>query len=243
MAQPETAGRSSRVSRPPGVSVILIVRNGERFLADALESVLLSSRRPAEVLVVDGDSTDRTLEIAARFPEVTLVRQRSAGLTNAYNEGIDLARGDLLAFISHDDRWLPGKLDRQVDYMVKHPEVLYTVTHVQHVLVPGAVPPPGFRTELLERPVPGFIMETLVARRRCFDTVGRLDPGIGVPSDTDWFARARDLGVPMAVLPETLVHKRVHGANASLTEPRINGMLLSALRNSIGRKRANPGAA
>ncbi len=224
----------------PGISVILIVRDGEKFIAEALESVLCSARRPTEILVIDGGSTDRTLEIAARFPEVTPVQQRSSGLTNAYNEGIELARGDLLAFISHDDRWLPGKLDHQVGYMVEHPEVLYTVTHVQHVLEPGAAPPRGFRTELLERPVPGLIMEALVARRRCFDIVGRLDPRIGVPSDTDWFARAKDLRVPMAVLPETLVHKRVHGSNASLVEPRINGLLLGALRNSIGRKRANP---
>lgn len=226
------------MSDQPGISVILIVRDGEEFIAEALESVFLSTRHPTEILVIDGGSTDRTLEIAARFPEVTPVQQRSSGLTNAYNEGIDLARGDLLAFISHDDRWLPGKLDHQVGYMVEHPEVLYTVTHVQHVLVPGAAPPPGFRSELLERPVPGLIMEALVARRRCFDIVGRLDPSFEVGSDTDWFARAMDLGVPMTILPETFVHKRVHGRNASLLAPRLNDLLLRALRDSLQRKRA-----
>lgn len=224
------------------VTVILIVKNGERFITEALESVFRSSHQPLEVLVIDGGSNDRTLEIVGRFPEVTPVRQRSSGLTQAYNEGIELARGDLLAFISHDDRWLPGKLDRQVGYMVEHPEVLYTVTHVQHVLEPGISPPPGFRTELLEHPVPGLIMEALVARRAAFDLVGRLDPSFEVASDTHWFARAKDLGVPMTILPETLVHKRVYGENASLTEPRLNKLLLQALRDSISRKRARHSA-
>lgn len=222
----------------PRVSVILIVRNGARFIAEALESVLRSELRPIEILVIDGGSTDPTLEIAARFPLVTPVHQWSDGIAAAYNEGIELSRGEFLAFISHDDRWLPGKLDRQVGYMLDHPELLYTVCHVQHVLEPDAEIPPGFRTELLGRPVPGLIMEALVARRTCFELAGRLDSTFQVSEDTDWFARARDFGLPMAVLPETLVQKRVHGSNASLIEPRINDLLLRVLRRSIGRKRA-----
>jgi glycosyltransferase involved in cell wall biosynthesis len=221
----------------PGVSVILIVKNGARFIEGALESVCLGSFAPLEILVIDGDSSDGTRELAAGFPRVQVVRQRSSGLTSAYNEGIDLARGELLAFISHDDRWLPGKLERQVACLQDRPELLFTVTHVQHVLAPGCTPPPGFRTELLEGPVPGLIMEALVARRTAFDVVGRLNPAFLVGEDTDWFARAKDLAVPMAILPETLVHKQVHRTNASLTEPRVNEFLLRALRDSVGRKR------
>ena len=219
------------------VSVILIVRNGERYIAEALESISGSVRKPLEILVIDGGSTDRTMDIVSRFPDVTPVTQRSEGLPSAYNEGISLAAGDLIAFISHDDRWLPGKLDRQVEFMEAHPETLYTVTQVQHVLEPGCAPPAGFRTELLEGPVPGFIMECLMARRACFDLVGPFDPALPISEDTDWFARARDLGVPMAVLPEPLVLKRVHERNASLSEPRLNRLLLGSLRKSIARKR------
>ena len=238
MAQPEAVGGDGGVSDLPGVSVILIVRNGEAFIAQALESVTRSTVRPLEILVIDGGSSDRTLEIATRFRGVVPVRQRSSGLPSAYNEGIALARGSLLAVISHDDRWRPEKLETQAAYMAAHPEVMFTVTHVQHVAEPGTTPPPGFRAELLDHPVPGFIMECLMARRECFDQVGMFDPALPVSEDTDWFARARDLGVPMAVLPDTLVLKRVHGTNASLSEPDLNRLLLRTLRNSIGRKRA-----
>jgi glycosyltransferase involved in cell wall biosynthesis len=219
------------------VSVILIVRNGAAYIAGALESVFLSTIQPLEILVIDGGSTDRTAEIASGFHLVRVIAQQSSGVTEAYNEGIAHARGDLVAFISHDDRWLPGKLDRQVGIMRERPELLFTVTHAQHVLDAGAAPPPGFRVELLERPVPGLIMETLVARREAFDVVGLLDPAFDTGSDTDWFARALDAGVPMAVLPDTLLEKRIHDRNTSLNNPRINELLLRALRGSIARKR------
>ena len=67
--------------------------------------------------------------------------------------------------------------------------------------------------------------------------VGPFDPALKVSNDTDWFARARDAGVIHGVLPETYVHKRIHGANASLTDGAINAQLLQLLRHSIERKR------
>ncbi len=220
------------------VTVVLIVRNGERFLAEAIDSVVTGTCLPGEILVIDGQSSDRTVEIARRVAAVTVLPQSDRGIAAAYNQGIAAARGEFVAFISHDDRWLPTKLERQLHVMRHQPELLYTVTHVQHVLHDGAVPPPGFRRDLLNRPVAGFIMETLMARRDVFARVGRFDPGFVVGEDTDWFARAKDLRVPMAVLPETLVIKRVHDANTSLTQPKLSSILLRAMRGSIQRKRA-----
>jgi glycosyltransferase involved in cell wall biosynthesis len=223
------------------VSVILIVRNGQSLIAEALDSVFQSTIKPAEILVVDGGSTDRTIEIAQSFPLVRVIHQTSTGIARAYNEGIARAQGEFIAFISHDDLWLPGKLDRQTAYMRHNPNVLYTVAMVQHVLVPGSAVPPGFRRELLERPVPGMLMETLVARQRVFARVGGFDPQFAIAEDTDWFARARDANIEMALLPDVLLHKRIHGANASLTELRSNQLLLHAMRRSVMRKKALAG--
>jgi len=231
--------RSGSATMPfPSVSVILVVRNGETYIAEALRSITRSSIKPMEILVVDGGSTDATRDIAAGFDQVRVIPQTGRGIANAYNEGVAAARGELVAFISHDDAWEPGKLDRQVTYMHEHPDVMISFTHVQHVLDSGATPPPGFRRELLDAPVPGYIMETLVARPEAFAIVGPFDPSFAVAEDTDWFARARDKGLSSALLPETLTVKRVHGTNASLNAPQINGLLLKALRGSIARKRA-----
>lgn len=225
--------------RWPTVTVITVVRNGERYLAEALASITQSRLQPLEILVVDGGSTDRSVEIASRVPGVRVIPQSSSGIANAYNEGIAAARGELVAFLSHDDRWLPGKLDRQVAHMAARPDLLMTFTHVLHVL-DGETAPAGFRRELLDGPVPGLIMETFMARPAVFDVVGRFDPAFSVSEDTDWFARARDAGVAYEVLPDVLTEKRVHGTNASLNTPQINALLLRALRQSVERKRSIP---
>jgi len=225
----------------PGVSVVMIARNGAAFIVDALNSVFRSRLRPLEVLVIDGGSTDDTAAVAAAVPGVTVIAQASCGISAAYNEGVALARGDLLAFLSCDDLWLPGKLDRQVPLMQADPGLHYSFTMAEHFLQPGCAPPPGFRRTLLDRPVPGMLPETMIARPAAFARVGGFDPALAVGGDTDWFARARDAGLKMALLPEVLLRKRVHGANTSLADPQINGQLLTVLRDSLARKRAAAG--
>jgi len=219
------------------LSVILIVRNGERFIAEALASVFLSQLQPAEVIVVDGHSSDRTVAIAESFPGVRVWRQTTRGIANAYNEGIAQASGDYLAFISHDDCWLPGKLDRQIAFLESHPETDAVLCQVEHFLEGGLDCPPGFRPELLGVARPGWIMEALLARRQVFVRVGGFDPAFAVSEDSDWFARAIDGGAQLVVLPEMLVRKRVYGGNATLSSAQTNPLLLKALRSSIQRKR------
>jgi len=236
-------GTEGPVLATPTVSVVLIVRNGERYIAEALRSVLCADAMPTEVLVIDGGSTDRTAEIARGMAGVVVHAQRSRGIAAAYNEGIALASGELVAFISHDDVWLPGKLRAQVEFLAGHPDVECCITGVLHTLEAGASPPPGFRRELLERAVPGMIPECLVARRGVFARVGPFDSSFAAGEDTDWFARARDAGVEFALLPETYLLKRVHGSNASLTAPNSSGQLLRAMRASVERKRTREAGA
>jgi glycosyltransferase involved in cell wall biosynthesis len=222
--------------RSPTISVVAIVRNGETYLGEALRSVFSSTYPVHEVLVVDGGSRDRTAEIAAGAG-ARVLPQRSTGIAAAYNEGIAATSGDCVAFISHDDLWDPTKLEKQAAFLAQNPMVQICVCNVQHVLE-VRTPPPGFREELLHHPVPGLIMEALVARRRAFDLVGPFDPAFSVGNDTDWFARARDRGLAIAVLPETLVIKRVHANNTSLQPEGFSQQLLDVVRASVARKRS-----
>ena len=95
----------------PLVTVIIIVRNGERFLEQAIQSVLAQTYNPLELIVVDGRSQDRTAQIAQSFAEVRYVQQINKGVSDAYNLGIAEATGELIAFLSHDDLWTSDKLD------------------------------------------------------------------------------------------------------------------------------------
>jgi glycosyltransferase involved in cell wall biosynthesis len=231
------AGPTDGGSNKATISVVAVVKDGARFIADALSSVGLSQIQPIEILVVDGGSTDGTLEIVRRVPKVRVIHQASRGIANAYNEAIKEARGEILAFISADDVWLPGKLDRHMEAFSRDPELLASVSLVEHFLEEGCAIPNGFRTTLLERPRPGLLMEALVVKRQLFDSVGGFDPSFSTGEDTDWFARARDEGIKFAVIPEVLVRKRVHDANASLNDPENKTNILRAVRASIARKR------
>lgn len=221
----------------PLASIIMPVRNGERFLPQAIESVLGQSYRPIEIILVDGRSTDGTAAIARSYAEVRYLQQAHGRVGAAYNLGIAASSGDFLAFLSHDDLWTPDKLSIQIDYLERHPGTLYTVAHAEFFLEPGCSAPPGFRRELLECARPAPVMETLVARREAFRRVGMLDPRLSSAEDVDWFARARDLGIPMAVIARVLLRKRIHDRNSSLAAADNTHNLLAALRRSLARKR------
>jgi glycosyltransferase involved in cell wall biosynthesis len=227
--------------RQPLVSAVIAVRNGERFLSSAIESVLNQSYPAAEILVVDGHSTDRTADIAHSFAGVRRVPQAGHGVSDAWNVGIEAARGELVAFLSHDDRWTPDKLQIQAGYLSAHPETEYTIARVKFELEPGYDVPAGFRRGLLLGDHVGEIMETLVVRRSLFDRIGRFDPTLHTAEDADWYARAHDARVTYAIIPRVLLIKRVHDENTSLNNPLNDQNLLTALKRSIDRKREEIG--
>ncbi|MCB9100902.1 MAG: glycosyltransferase [Anaerolineales bacterium] len=222
----------------PLVSVIIAVKNGERFLAAAIESVLAQDYHPYEIMVVDGHSTDRTAQIAHSFSPVRYIEQQGRGIPAAYNTGIGAAQGELIAFLSHDDYWTPDKLRLQVEYLIAHPEIQYTVARLKFFLEPGQPPPVGFRPELLQGDHVGRVMETLVVRKSLFNELGLFRIDLSTAEDVEWFARANDQGIKMAVIPQVLLHKRVHNSNSSMTVEN-NRNLLKALRQSVHRKQKN----
>src|SRR5436305_9045125 len=132
------------------VSVIMAVRDGERYIAEALESVFAQTRPPDEVIVVDDGSKDGTVGIARRFP-VRLVSRAADGVSAARNAGLEVARGDLIAFIDHDDRWLPRKVERQVAYLEARSDVGYVLCWLRAFIAAGASRPAWIRDEHLTR--------------------------------------------------------------------------------------------
>jgi cellulose synthase/poly-beta-1,6-N-acetylglucosamine synthase-like glycosyltransferase len=104
----------------PVVSVVMIVCNVERFLAEAIESILGQTFRDFEFLIVDFGSTDKSKSIVSSFAEKD---QRNCGLAEARNAGCFLAQGRYIAIIDADDISLPERLMWQVEFMDKHPEV------------------------------------------------------------------------------------------------------------------------
>lgn len=222
----------------PCVSVVLAVHDGERFLGEAIDSVLRQDYRDLELIVIDDGSTDGTGALAKAREGLIYFRQEQGGIAAARNRGIGLARGGLIAFMSHDDLWEPQKLRVQVECLDGDPGLGLVVTRMSLFLEPGCTRPAGSRSEWFEREQDGWVPETMLARREAFERVGLFDPSYAVGEDTDWFARARDAGVRSAVVPGALVRKRVHDRNASAEAGPKSHLLLRALKASLERKRA-----
>jgi len=231
----------------PLVSVVIPVKNGARFISDAIESVLRQDYWPVEIIVVDGQSTDNTPEVVKQYESVKYILQENdPGIASARNLGIDSSRGEFIAFISSDDYWEKAKLRLQVRSLVEHPEFQYSITRVRFFLEPGSEIPRGFKRELLESDYVGPMPETLFARKSLFQRIGKFDTTLSLLEDNDWFARAKDSNIPMCVIDQVLVHKRVHQSNISTAPengPIITREFLKVMKQSIDRKRksANSG--
>lgn len=141
-------------------------------------------------------------------------------------------------FLSYDDLWHPHKLERQAAWLAAHPEAAGCVCHVRHFLDDRSDVPTGFRTELLARAVPGFIMEALLVRRSTFNDIGLFDTDLATAEDVDWFARLRARGLTCPALSDVLLDKRVHQRNHSPAATNSRH-LLRAVGAAIQRHRAN----
>lgn len=106
------------------ISVIMPVYNGERYIKEAVESVLAQTLNDWELIIIDDGSTDATLEKLNHFtnPRIYIIQQPNQGASIARNAGLAQARGDYIAFLDADDIYLPNALQEYVNYLETHPE-------------------------------------------------------------------------------------------------------------------------
>ncbi len=114
----------------PQVSVIIPCYNGSEDVTGAIDCALAQTNCAAEVLVINDGSTDRSAEVLDSYGDrIRAIHQSNKGLAATRNVGIELARGEWVAFLDHDDLWLPGKLESQLKVAAdQNADVVYTNT-------------------------------------------------------------------------------------------------------------------
>lgn len=223
----------------PLLSCIVPVFNGERYLAEALDSIIAQDYRPMEIIVVDDGSTDGTAEVAARYGDaVTYLSQPNAGPAAARNTGIKAAKGEFIAFLDADDLWVTDKLERQFARFEARPELGVCVAHSQNFWVPELKEEEQrLRAEGAGEPQPG-VLQSMLIRRGVFDTVGLLNPDLKHRDAMEWLGRSRDAGVAMETMPDVLVHRRLHLTNISReAEAADPAEVLRTLKERLDRQR------
>jgi glycosyltransferase involved in cell wall biosynthesis len=210
------------------VSVVIPVWNGERYLAESIESVLAQTHSDFELIIVDDGSTDDTAIIADHYacmdPRVRLVRQPNQGVAGARNTGLEVARGEWVACLDHDDLMLPHRLERQIAFITEHPDVKVFGSVCQYINEEGR--PRGGHTigapvrshadldALLKKGrLIGLTHPSVMMHRDTIRSLGGYYPAMEPAEDLDLWMRVAEAGHLVLQDDEVLTKYRVHAGS------------------------------
>jgi glycosyltransferase involved in cell wall biosynthesis len=203
------------------VSAIMPVLNGERFISEAIQSVADQTYANRELVIVDDGSSDGTVDCIDAFRgklDIHYVRHAvPQGIPRSMNDGVRHATGDLIAFLDHDDAWLPNFLETQARYLEEHQDVAMVHSDFQTIDVNGRVLEESVsaargRPRPSGQVFPQLFMDSFIVgnsvliRRECFTRLGMFDESLKWGDYLMWMRIAR--------------HYRVDYVNAVLTKYR-----------------------
>jgi glycosyltransferase involved in cell wall biosynthesis len=206
----------------PGISIIMPVWNGEKYLAAAIDSLLVQTYADFELLVIDDGSTDRTPEILRAYtdPRLRVLRLDHAGIVVALNHGLSQAKAKWVARLDADDLSLPRRLELQWQAVNHHPQAVLCHTNVIHLgednLPVGEARLPHSRSFTALRlcyqcPI---VHSTVLFKRSTVLAVGGYLPEERHAEDFSLWGRLLEQGEFVA-LPQRLVQFRVHQQSVS----------------------------
>ena len=194
--------------------------NAERFLEDTLRSVWNQRSEEIDVdhVVVDGGSTDRTIQIASRFPSRTLAAS-DGGMYEAINRGLDLVRGDIVGYINADDELAPDALATVLSAFQRRPDVQWVCGRVEYIDASGRALATMKPVRLSIRSYVGLgwsciPQPTVWFRRSFFGRVCPFDTAYRNCADYDLYSRALGIQHPL-ILDEVLARFRLHDGQLS----------------------------
>jgi glycosyltransferase involved in cell wall biosynthesis len=207
------------------VSVVIPVFNGTNYLGEAVDSVLAQTYRDYEILVIDDGSTDASWDLIQSYGDrVRGIRKPNGGCASALNVGLAEMRGKWFAWLSHDDLWLPRKLERQVGFLKQHPEFKACYTDYFVIDAVGQrlrqVETPWYPRAKAARTLFGSMYmggSTMLIERQCFDRVGRFSEVLRTTPDVDMWLRLL-AHFEIGRVADPLAMERTHAAQDSRTK-------------------------
>jgi len=234
------SGVTDRASRSMGqdplVSVVIPCYNGEAYLKEAIESALMQTYQPVEIIVVDDGSTDSSPEIVQKFP-VRYIRQQNRGLTESRNRGVRESRGTYIVFLDADDRLKPEAIETGLGILAEHPECAMTVGDHVFLSADGSQAAVSRKDCLLDSHYEALLksnfiemISSVLFRRSVLEELGGFDTGLRVAEDYELYLRiARDY--PICCHPAVVAEYRLHLGNTSHDSGLMLTMTLQVLRS------------
>ena len=207
----------------PRISVVMPVYNAEKYLSDAISSILQQTFNDFELIVIDDGSNDRSPGIIEAFAKkdrrLVVHRQKNSGLIASLNRACSLARGTFIARMDADDVSLPYRFERQVDFLEKHPDIGLLGTWIQDI-GPAGQPGPIWPLPTTPDSIRWFLMfgnciahPSIMARRELIQGLRYRNEARHV-EDYDLWIRMSAVS-RLANLPEVLLKYRVVGQSVS----------------------------
>ena len=205
----------------PLVSIITPSFNQAQYLEETICSVLEQDYRNIEYLIVDGSSTDSSLEIINRYKDRLSwwISEPDQGQTDAINKGFAHAHGEILAWLNSDDTYLPKTVSRAVDYLLNHPEcgMVYGDANLidEHGKVIGRFPARQTDYRLLRRGYVHIPQQSSFFRACLWHKVGPLDPTFQFAMDYDLWVRLARI-TTLHYFPGLWANFRLHDTGKSV---------------------------
>ncbi|NHJ40452.1 MAG: glycosyltransferase [Asgard group archaeon] len=202
----------------PLVSVLLPVFNCEKYLAEAIDSILQQDFTDFELLIIEGGSKDKSMEIIEKYddPRIQVIKQdkNTKGVAAAANQGLDLARGKYIARIDCDDINLPNRLTKQVKFMEDNPNIgisgawMKTIGTKSQEIIKYPTSHEEIKAMLFF--MPPIAQPTVIMRKSKLKEHNlKYDPNFIIGEDFDLWSRS-SFQLTLANLPEILLIYRKH---------------------------------
>lgn len=223
------------------VSIIIPVYNGEKYIAEAIQSALDQDYQNKEIIVVNDGSLDKTEEICRRFfSKITYFYQENKGLGASRNRGVLLATGDYFAFLDCDDLWSPSKIKIQMQYADDRCMVF---SLIKQFVCSSLSDHEKSKIVLTQEVMRGYLGSCLLIHRDRFRNVGNFLETKEVGEFIDWYARAKALNIPDYLVEEVLVYRRIHDNNMGRQKEKYSRQeYLKILKKNIERQRQSAGS-
>jgi len=219
------------------ISIIIPVYNGARFIPDTLKNILEQTKPPLEIIVIDDGSVDGTGDIVkSTYPDIRYRFQDNQGPAAARNAGLKIARGNAIAFQDIDDLWPENKLELQATYLIQNPMVNIVLGQTQ-IYIQKTNSTGEHNYDKYKNPWPSLSFGSALIRKSVFETVGVLDETLKFAEDVDWFLKAKEFGVNIQFLDETVLFYNRHGDNMTKEIISDKKHFITALKHSLNRRR------
>lgn len=213
------------LSHIPNIEVLMPVRNGSKYIEQAITSILTDQTYIRRLIVIDDGSTDDTKEIISKIDtptEIRIIQQDSLGLIQALNRGLQETQAEFVARMDADDVSIKGRLPAQMAFLQKHPNVAAVGTQAAHIDEDGRklgtrtrypLDPKEIRCQLFDR---GCVVchPTVLARREALLKCGGYHTAFQHAEDYDLWLRLTD-HFEIANLPDVFLFYRRHSLQVS----------------------------